>query len=221
MVNRRVLIVDDDALVRAGLRLLLGGGGSGVEVVAEGADGSEAVELVRQHVPDVVLMDIRMPHMDGISAARQVLALADPPKVVMLTTFDADELVLEALRAGAHGFLLKDTPPGEMIQAIHRVAGGERSLSPGVVGAVIEAATSAGVDERNAQARAALDSLSERELEVAIEVGRGLSNAEISAKLYQSLATVKATLTRVLTKLGCANRTQVAILVHDARIIDD
>ncbi len=184
MVSRRVLIVDDDALVRAGLKLLLGGGDSGIDVVAEGVDGSQAVSLVRRHTPDVVLMDIRMPEMDGIAAARQVLALADPPKVVMLTTFDADELVLEALRVGAHGFLLKDTPPAEMIQAIHRVADGERPLSPGVVGAVIEAATSAAVDERQAEARAALDRLSERELEVAIEVGRGLSNAEISAKLY-------------------------------------
>lgn len=220
MVNRRVLVVDDDALVRAGLKLLLSKADSGIEVVGEGADGSDAVALVAEHTPDVVLMDIRMPQVDGITATRQVLTQPEPPKVVMLTTFDADELVLEALRAGAHGFLLKDTSPEEMIRAIHRAAEGERSLSPSVIGAVIAAATSAGVDDRTQRARTDLEVLSKRELEVAVEVGRGLSNAEIASRLYQSLATVKATLTRVLTKLGCTNRTQVAILVHDARLLD-
>ena len=218
MVNRRVLVVDDDALVRAGLKLLLSKADSGIEVVGEGTDGSDAVALVAEHTPDVVLMDIRMPQVDGITATRQVLAQPEPPKVVMLTTFDADELVLEALRAGAHGFLLKDTSPEEMIRAIHRAAEGERSLS--VIGAVIAAATSAGVDDRTQRARTDLEVLSKRELEVAVEVGRGLSNAEIATKLYHSLATVKATLTRVLTKLGCTNRTQVAILIHDARLLD-
>lgn len=216
MVNRRVLVVDDDALVRAGLKLLLSKADSGIEVVGEGTDGSDAVALVAEHTPDVVLMDIRMPQVDGITATRQVLTQPEPPKVVMLTTFDADELVLEALRAGAHGFLLKDTSPEEMIRAIHRAAEGERSLSP----SVIAAATSAGVDDRTQRARTDLEVLSKRELEVAVEVGRGLSNAEIATKLYHSLATVKATLTRVLTKLGCTNRTQVAILVHDARLLD-
>ncbi|MBB1572267.1 MAG: response regulator transcription factor [Propionibacterium sp.] len=220
VVNRRVLVVDDDALVRAGLKLLLSKADSGIEVVGEGTDGSDAVALVAEHTPDVVLMDIRMPQVDGITATRQVLTQPEPPKVVMLTTFDADELVLEALRAGAHGFLLKDTSPEEMIRAIHRAAEGERSLSPSVIGAVIAAATSAGVDDRTQRARTDLEVLSKRELEVAVEVGRGLSNAEIATKLYHSLATVKATLTRVLTKLGCTNRTQVAILVHDARLLD-
>ncbi len=217
----RLVVVDDDALVRAGLGMMLGGASSGFEVVAEGADGAEAVALVQQHRPDLVLMDIRMPGTDGITATRRVLELPDPPKVVVLTTFHSDDLVMEALRAGAHSFLLKDTPPEQMVAAIRQAADGGRSLSPGVIGAVIDAATASPGDARRQQARAALEELSARELEVAIEVGRGLSNAEIAAKLYQSLATVKATLTRVLGKLGCTNRTQVAILVHDAHYLDE
>lgn len=217
----RLVVVDDDALVRAGLRMMLGGPASGFEVVAEGSDGAEAVGLVEQHRPDLVLMDIRMPGTDGITATRRVLEVADAPKVVMLTTFHSDDLVMEALRAGAHSFLLKDTPPQAMVAAIRQAAEGERALSPGVIGTVINAATAGPGDERRDQARSALEELSPRELEVAVEVGRGLSNAEIAAKLYQSLATVKATITRVLAKLGCTNRTQVAILVHDARYLDE
>lgn len=222
VVNERIrlLLIDDDALVRAGLGMILGGASSEFEVVAEGSDGAQAVELADQHRPDLVLMDIRMPGLDGIAATRQVLALPDPPKVVMLTTFNTDDLVVEALRAGAHGFLLKDTPPPQMVQAIRHAAKGERSLSPAVVGAVIAAATANPADERQRDAREALATLSDRELEVAIEVGRGLSNAEIATALYQSVATVKAAITRVLAKLGCTNRTQVAILVHDARYLD-
>lgn len=222
MVNEktRVVLIDDDALVRAGLRMILGGGASRFEVVAEGSDGDQAVELVTEHEPHLVLMDIRMPGMDGIAATRAILDLPEPPTVVMLTTFNTDDLVIEALRAGAHGFLLKDTPPAEMVAAIQQAADGERALSPGVIGAVISAATSNPGDERQNRAVAALNELSEREREVAVEVGRGLSNAEIAAKLYQSVATVKAALTRVLQKLGCTNRTQVAILVHDARVLE-
>lgn len=212
----RLVIIDDDALVRAGLGMLLGGSSSGFEIVGEGADGSDAVPLVEAHRPDLVLMDIRMPRVDGVAATRQVLALPDPPKVIILTTFNTDDLVVEALRAGAHGFLLKDTAPPEMVAAIRRAADGERALSPQVVSAVIAAATSHPGDERIRRARAELDALSERELEVAVELGRGLSNAEIAGKLYQSVATVKATVTRILAKLGCTNRTQVALLVHDA-----
>lgn len=216
----RLVIIDDDALVRAGLGMLLGGGRSGFEIVGEGADGSDAVPLVEAHRPDIVLMDIRMPRVDGVAATRQVLALPDPPKVIVLTTFSSDDLVVEALRAGAHGFLLKDTAPPEMVEAIRRAADGERALSPQVVSAVIAAATSHPGDERIRRARAELDGLSERELEVAVELGRGLSNAEIATKLYQSVATVKATVTRILAKLGCTNRTQVALLVHDADLVD-
>lgn len=219
-VKTRIVLIDDDALVRAGLQMILGGQASSFEVVGEGSDGAEAVELVQRLRPDLVLMDIRMPDVDGIEATRRVLALDEPPGVVMLTTFDTDELVVEALRAGAHGFLLKDTPPREMVAAIQAAATGERALSPGVIGAVITAATSNLGDERRNRARAELAVLSERELEVAVEVGRGLSNAEIAQKLYQSVATVKAAITRVLAKLGCTNRTQVAILVHDARYLE-
>lgn len=220
MVRTRLILIDDDALVRAGLGMILGGTSSQFEIVGEGSDGAEAVGLVEAHRPDIVLMDIRMPHVDGIEATRGVLALPDPPRVVMLTTFDSDDLVLEALRAGAHGFLLKDTPPAEMVELLTQVADGERALSPRVLGSVIRAATSNTVDAREIAARQALDSLAAREREVAVEVGRGLSNAEIAARLHQSTATVKAALTRVLVKLGCSNRTQVAIIVHDARLLD-
>ena len=220
MVKTKLAVVDDDALVRAGLRMMLGGGSSPFEIVGEASDGNGAVALVEEQQPDIVLMDIRMPGLDGIEATRRVLALPSPPKVVMLTTFHSDDLVLEALRAGAHGFLLKDTPPPEMVELLQHVAAGERALSSQVLGAVITAATSNPGDQRERDARTALEALSERELEVAIEVGRGLSNAEIAAKLYQSMATVKAAITRVLAKLGCTNRTQIAIIVHDARLLD-
>lgn len=220
MVKTRLALVDDDALVRAGLRMILGGSSSPFEIVGEATDGKDAVALVEEQQPDIVLMDIRMPGLDGIEATRRVLTLPNPPKVVMLTTFNSDDLVLEALRAGAHGFLLKDTPPPEMVEMLQHVAAGERALSPQVLGAVITAATSNPGDQREQDARKALDALSERELEVAIEVGRGLSNAEIAGKLYQSMATVKAAITRVLVKLGCTNRTQVAIIIHDARLLD-
>ena len=220
MVNTKLAVVDDDALVRAGLQMMLGGGSSPFEIVGEASDGNDAVALVEEQQPDIVLMDIRMPGLDGIEATRRVLALPNPPKVVMLTTFHSDDLVLEALRTGAHGFLLKDTPPPEMVEMLQHVAAGERALSPQVLGAVITAATSNPGDQREHDARTALEALSKRELEVAIEVGRGLSNAEIAAKLYQSMATVKAAITRVLTKLNCTNRTQIAIIVHDARLLD-
>jgi len=220
MVNTKLAVVDDDALVRAGLQMMLGGGSSPFEIVGEASDGNDAVALVEEQQPDIVLMDIRMPGLDGIEATRRVLALPNPPKVVMLTTFHSDDLVLEALRTGAHGFLLKDTPPPEMVEMLQHVAAGERALSPQVLGTVITAATSNPGDQREHDARTALEALSKRELEVAIEVGRGLSNAEIAAKLYQSMATVKAAITRVLTKLNCTNRTQIAIIVHDARLID-
>ena len=220
MVKTRLALVDDDALVRAGLRMILGGSSSPFEIVGEASDGKDAVTLVEEQQPDIVLMDIRMPGLDGIEATRRVLTLPDPPKVVMLTTFNSDDLVLEALRAGAHGFLLKDTPPPEMVEMLQHVAAGERALSPQVLGAVITPATSNPGEQREQDARKALDALSERDLEVAIEVGRGLSNAEIAGKLYQSMATVKAAITRVLVKLGCTNRTQVAIIIHDARLLD-
>lgn len=216
----RLLIVDDDPLVRAGLSLILGGEAD-LTVVAEASDGDEAIVAVAQHRPDVVLMDVRMPNRDGLSATEEILRRPDPPRIVVLTTFDADDLVLRALRAGAHGFLLKDTPPPRMVAGIKQVAAGEPILSPTVAAQVIAAATSgAGATlDRQRQALASLDALTDREREVAVAIGHGHSNAEIAAQLFMSVATVKAYVTRILTKLGLDNRVQVAMRVHDAGLV--
>ena len=215
----RVLIVDDDALVRSGLRLMLSGSDR-VDVVAEADDGSGVLAEVDAHRPDVVLMDLRMPKVDGLAATELLRRQPRPPRVLVLTTFDADELVLRALRAGADGFLLKDTPPAEIVKAIELVAGGDGILSPGIARQLIEhvAAEGAGTDARRADARHRLDELTEREREVARAIGQGKSNADIAAELYMSVATVKAHVTRVLSKLGVENRVQIALLVQDARI---
>lgn len=217
----RVAIVDDDPLVRAGLTMILGGDPA-LEVVGEGADGTEAADLVRRTSPDVVLMDIRMPGRDGIAATGEVLALSEPPRVLVLTTFDADEMVLRALRVGAHGFLLKDTPPARLVEAVHTVAAGEPILSPSATSALITALAGREAEDRahrrRDRARGALTDLTERELEVAVAVGRGQTNLEIGQALYLSVATVKAHVGRILTKLALENRTQVAILVHDAEL---
>ncbi|MEV4754664.1 response regulator transcription factor [Micromonospora sp. NPDC049559] len=219
----RILIADDDALVRAGLSMILGGVAD-LRVVAEVADGSEVAAAVAVHVPDLVLMDIRMPRMDGLAATEALRRAPDPPEVLVLTTFDADEYVLRALRAGAGGFLLKDTPPAEIVQAVRRVAAGEATLSPAVTRRLIaqvtgQAAGSRGGDGRREQARRLLAGLSEREREVAVALGRGRSNAEISAELFMSVATVKAYVSRLLAKLDLNNRVQVALLVHDAELV--
>ena len=214
----RVLLVDDDALVRAGLRMILGADSS-IEVVGEAADGADAVAAVASTQPHVVLMDIRMPQMDGITATAALRALARPPQVIVLTTFGLDSYVLDALRAGASGFLLKDTPPREIVAAVHSVAGGEATLSPAVTRTLIERFTDGGADNRRAQALARLEPLSEREREVAVEVGRGQSNAEVATRLYMSEATVKAHLSKILAKLDATNRVQVAIVVHEAGLI--
>ncbi len=211
----RVAIVDDDALVRTGLGLILGGA-KDLTLVGEACDGADAPALVAQCRPDVVLMDIRMPRRDGLWSTRQVLGQPNPPAVLVLTTFDADDLVLQALAAGASGFLLKDTPPAKMVEAIRNVAAGEPSLSPSVAAQVIAAATRGAGDERRDTAKAALAKLADRELEVAEAIGRGLSNADIAAELYMSVATVKAYVTRIFVKLGVENRVQVALKVHDA-----
>jgi len=207
----RVLLVDDDALVRSGLRMMLAGR---VEVVGEAEDGREVLAAVDRHRPDVVLMDIRMPAVDGIEATRLLRAQPSPPAVIVLTTFDADELVLRALRAGAAGFLLKDTPPAEIVRAIEHVHAGDGTLSPGVARKLI--ALVADEDGRREQARRRLDALSARERDVALAVGRGCANAEIAAELHMSVATVKAHVSRLLVKLGVENRVQVALLVQDA-----
>jgi DNA-binding NarL/FixJ family response regulator len=215
----RVLIVDDDGLVRSGLRLMLSGS-ERVEVVAEAEDGSAVLGAVDAHRPDVVLMDLRMPKVDGLAATELLRRQPRPPRVLVLTTFDADELVLRALRAGADGFLLKDTPPGEIVKAIELVAAGDGILSPAVARQLIEhiAGEGAGADARRAAARQRLDALTDREREVARAIGQGKSNADIAAELYMSVATVKAHVTRVLSKLDAENRVQIALLVQDARV---
>ncbi|MEU8342688.1 two component transcriptional regulator, LuxR family [Actinomadura meyerae] len=212
----RVLIVDDDALVRAGLSMMLDGAG-GITVAGEAADGAEVPAAADAHAPDVVLMDLRMPRVDGITATRRLRARPNPPEVIVLTTFDSDEDILRALRAGAGGFLLKDTPPGRIVEAVQRVAAGDPILSPSVTRRLMDrAATEAGAHQR---ARAALARLSPRENEVALEIARGRSNADIASALFMSLATVKAHVSSVLTKLDLDNRTQIALLVHDAGLV--
>jgi DNA-binding NarL/FixJ family response regulator len=216
----RVLIVDDDPLVRVGLALILGGG-TDVAVVGEEADGNAALAAVERLKPDVVLMDIRMPVLDGLAATGALRAAPEGPAVIVLTTFDTDEHILRALRLGANGFLLKDTPPAEILASIRRVAAGESMLSPTVLSRLIDHVVRAGgTGERARQvtrARTALDTLSDREREVADAVAAGRSNAEIGAELFMSVATVKSYVSRVMSKLDCANRVQVAILVHELR----
>ncbi|GAA4732352.1 response regulator transcription factor [Pedococcus ginsenosidimutans] len=216
----RVVLVDDDPLVRAGLGMILGGAPD-IEVVGEAADGVEAVTVVAAAQPDVVLMDLRMPGRDGLEATRQVVAAQassarlSPTRVIVLTTFDTDDMVVGALRAGASGFLLKDTPPPRIVAAIRSVAAGEPILSPTVTAQLIASVTSGGSD-RSVAARSALDSLTERERDVAVAIGRGWSNAEIAAELYLGIPTVKTHVSRLLTKLGAENRVQIALIVHDA-----
>lgn len=215
MVTTRVLLVDDDALVRAGLRMILSSSEE-IEVVGEAADGADAVAAVEAHRPDVVLMDIRMPGMDGIAATAALRRLATPPHVIVLTTFQADEHVLSALRAGADGFLLKDTAPADIVHAVRLVAAGEAMLSPSVTRTLLTHLGDDGRTERRRLAAERLTSLTDREREVATAVGSGASNAEIAATLFMSEATVKAHVSRLLTKLDVTNRVHVAILVHDA-----
>lgn len=216
----RLLVVDDDALVRAGLSMMLDGADE-LSIVGEAADGTEVPAAVDAYAPDVVLMDIRMPRMDGLAATEQVRRRTQPPEVIVLTTFDTDEHVLRALRAGASGFLLKDTPPPEIVRAIRQVAAGEPMLSPSVTRQLIAQVTDSreAADARAVRARELVDGLSEREREVAVALGKGQSNAEISAELFMSVATVKAYVSRLLTRLELNNRVQVALLVHDAGLV--
>jgi DNA-binding NarL/FixJ family response regulator len=218
----RVLVVDDDPLVRAALAMVLGGA-EGLELAGEATDGDEVAAAVERTSPDVVLMDIRMPRTDGLTATEQLLTRRDAPEVIVLTTFDADDQVLRALRAGASGFLLKDTPPAAIVEAVRRVSAGEPMLSPTVTRQLIAHVAEVGQtipgEPRVARARARLDQLSDREREVALAVGRGLSNAQIGAELYLSVATVKAHVSRLLVKLDVANRVQIALLMHDADLV--
>ena len=212
----RVLLVDDDALVRRGLRIMLAAATS-LEVVAEVADGNEVLGAIDLHRPDVVLMDIRMPQLDGIAATRLIAAQPDPPAVLVLTTFDADELVLRALQAGAAGFLLKHTPPAEIVRAIELVHAGEGMLSPTVTRrliAIVAGDMDAGA--RTDRARERLATLSPRERDVAFAIGLGQGDAEIAAALHLSVATVKGHVSRLLDKLDVDNRVQIALLVQEA-----
>jgi len=211
----RVLIVDDDALVRAGLSMMLAGSDD-IRVVAEASDGAQVPSAVDAYAPDVVLMDIRMPGMDGLAATEELRRRGSAPQIIVLTTFDADDHVLRALRAGAAGFLLKDTPPPEILRAIRLVAAGEAMLSPAVTRRLIEHVADDGLGARRSRASELLDRLTDREREVAVAIGQGKSNAEIAAELYMSVATVKAHVSRLLQKLELDNRVQIALLAHDA-----
>ena len=211
----RVLLADDQALVRAGFRALLDAQPD-IEVVGEVEDGTDAVREAIELTPDVVLMDIRMPGMDGLAATELLRARDDAPEVIVLTTFEADDYVLRALRAGAGGFLLKDTPPAEIVRAVRAVAAGEPMLSPAITRRLIGHVTDGEGDDRQRHAREQLDRLTEREREVAVAIGLGKSNAEIGRELFMSVATVKAHVSRVLEKLELNNRVQIALLSHDA-----
>ncbi|MDT4951593.1 MAG: hypothetical protein QOJ37_4188 [Pseudonocardiales bacterium] len=214
MTPVRVLIVDDDALVRSGLGLMLGGAPE-IELVGEASDGAEVPDAVRRLRPDVVLMDIRMATVDGLTATRELRRWAEAPEVVVLTTFDADEHVLEALRAGAAGFLLKDTPPADIVRGILAVARGDATLSPSVTRQLIDLVED---PTGRTQARARLQTLTERELDVASGIGQGLSNAEIARNTFMALATVKAYVSRLLVKLSLSYRVKIALLGHAAAL---
>lgn len=211
----RVLLVDDENLVRAGLRMILEGD-PGIEIVGECSDGLESLAAVARLDPDLVLMDIRMPKMDGITASRRLLEERPERKILVLTTFDVDEMVFTALKMGVSGFLLKDTVPAELVSAIHAVAGGRTMLSESVTRTLIEAAGTTTPNARRLGALEKLGQLTEREREIATAMARGLSNPEIAEQLFISLSTVKTHIGRVLEKLGAENRVQVAICIYES-----
>jgi DNA-binding NarL/FixJ family response regulator len=211
----RVLVADDQSLVRAGFRMLLTGEVD-IEVVAEAANGLEAVEKAERFDPTVVLMDIRMPELDGLEATRRIVASDPDARVLILTTFDLDEYVYEALRAGASGFVLKDDPPEQLIAAIRTVAAGDALLSPTITRRVIAEFTRI---PRPAP-RQGLDELSEREREVFRLIARGLSNAEIGQELFISETTVKTHVTHILSKLGLRDRVQAVVLAYQAGLVE-
>jgi len=213
----RVLVVDDDPLVRGGLRLMLGGAPD-LEIVGDVADGDEVLEAVRRLEPEVVLMDVRMTRVDGISAIRTLRSAGLPrvPAVIVLTTFRTDATVLEALRAGAAGFLLKHTPPAEIVAAIRTAASGQPTVSGDVLRQLIDHVT-AGEAPARIDAPDPLGPLTDREREVALAVAEGLGNAEIAGRLFLSHGSVKAHISSALAKLGLDNRIQLAILAHESR----
>jgi DNA-binding NarL/FixJ family response regulator len=211
----RVLVADDQSMVRAGFRMLLGGQ-PGIEVVAEASNGLEAVDKAARFHPTVVLMDIRMPELDGLEATRRILAADEPARVLILTTFDLDEYVYEALRAGASGFVLKDDPPEQLIAAVRTVAVGEALLSPTVTRRVIAQFTR--VHRRPPPD--AVDTLTTRERDVLRLIARGLSNAEIGQELFISDTTVKTHITRLLAKLDLRDRAQAIVLAYQTGLFD-
>jgi DNA-binding NarL/FixJ family response regulator len=211
----RVLVADDQSMVRAGFRMLLSGEPD-IEVVAEASNGLEAVDKAARFAPTVVLMDIRMPELDGLEATRRILAEDDAARILILTTFDLDEYVYEALRAGASGFVLKDDPPEQLLAAIRTIAGGDALLSPAVTKRVIEQFTRT---PRPTPPKA-IDELTDRELDVFRLVARGLSNAEIGSELYISDTTVKTHITHILQKLELRDRVQAVVLAHETGLFD-
>jgi len=215
-MTTRVLLVDDDALVIAGLRMLLAGD-PGIEVVGDAGDGALLVAAVRETRPDVVLLDIRMPGLDGVSALRSLRAEPEPhPAVLMLTTFGAEPVVLDALRAGASGYILKHTPPERIVAAIHDAAAGESTVSPAVLKQLIDRLAGAVAGDRT-PAVDPLEGLTAREREVALAVADGLSNSEIAERLHLSVGSVKAHISSALAKRGLDNRVQLAIAAHESR----
>jgi DNA-binding NarL/FixJ family response regulator len=215
----RVAVADDQVLVRSGFTVLLRSAGD-IEVVGEAGDGREAVDLVTAECPDVVLMDIRMPDVDGIEATRRIVAAGLPTRILVLTTFDLDEYVFGALQAGASGFLLKDTEPDDLLAAVRVVAAGEALLAPRVTRRLIErfAEHDTAAEPRRIE-RPGIDSLTEREVEVLGAVARGLSNAEIAEELFMAHATAKTHVSRLLTKLDCRDRAQLVMVAYEAGIV--
>jgi DNA-binding NarL/FixJ family response regulator len=209
----RLVIVDDEPMVLAHLRTVLTSAGD-IDIVGQAQDGAEAVEAAGRFRPDVMLMDLRMPGVDGLTAIERIVKLPDPPALVALTTFDTDSYVLKALRAGASGFLLKSTPPEDLIGLVRVAADGHTVLSKEAARRMVTA--SAGEHERSQEARERTSDLTDRELDMLVCLGEGMSNAAIAAKLHLSEATVKSYVSRMLTKLGCANRTQAGLLAHEA-----
>ncbi len=212
----RVLVADDQALVRGGFRSILETQ-SDIEVVGEAEDGQDAVEQATSSSPDVVLMDIRMPRLDGIAATSAILAAKSPPKVLILTTFDLDDYVYQALRAGASGFLLKSAPPRELADAIRTVASGDALLAPAITRRLIEDFVAR--PRQDARPDVAFDLLTPREAEVLMLIARGLSNAEIAGRLYLSEPTVKTHVTRVLAKLRVRDRLQAVVLAYETGLV--